>query len=155
MPFFSLSNSNDIAGRPIIRLGVQVSSFDREDDPAGTTQGVCSVTALIDTGAEHSQVSLTLLKELGISSTSDIDVYTASTGDSPVTKPLYLVDVLLNDDNPGLLARNLTVIGSDKIGGLKVDMLLGRDVLNRCLLIYDGTNRRFTLAYNPPPPPQV
>ena len=68
---------------------------------------------------------------------------------------LFLVDLLLIDDNPGLLAQNLTVIGSDKLSGLKVDMLLGRDVLNRCLFIYDGTNRRFSLAYNPPPPHQA
>ena len=64
----------------------------------------------------------------------------------------YPVDLVFLGDPPGLLARDLEVTGSDRLAGIQVDMLLGRDVLDRCLLVYDGAGRRFTLAYNPPPP---
>jgi hypothetical protein len=53
-------------------------------------------------------------------------------------------------DRPGPMAEDLPVIGSSKLSGLKVDMLLGRDVLDGCLLAYDGPNRRFSLAYDRP-----
>ena len=59
MPF--LSSSIDFSDRPLVRLGVQISSFDRDPRSSAATYKNCSVNALIDTGAEHSQVDLAVL----------------------------------------------------------------------------------------------
>lgn len=142
----------DPSGQPIIELMVSISSTESVTPPVGAILLPLVVNALVDTGASRSQVDLQKLSELNLVPTGEGDVYTASTGDSPESLDLFLVNLSFAGDQPGLLARNLSVFGSDRLTGLKVDMLLGKDVLDRCLLVYDGAGRRFTLAYNPPPP---
>lgn len=112
--------------------------------------GPLKVVALIDTGAGQSQVDLSKLKTLELAPVARVDVFTASTGEKPVPRQVYTVDLSLAGAKPGPLAVNLRVVGSDSLAGLKVQMLLGRDVLDRCLLAYDGPNRRCSLAYDPP-----
>ena len=87
---------------------------------------------------------------LGLDLEGETEVYPASAGAFPAKMGTYIIDLDLAGDKPGCLARDLEVIGSDKLAGLKVGMLLGRDILDRCLLVYDGPHRRFTLAYDAP-----
>jgi hypothetical protein len=49
----------------------------------------------------------------------------------------------------GLLATDLDVVAAEELSGTGVEALLGRDILGRGLLIYDGLERRFTLAIEP------
>jgi hypothetical protein len=60
------------------------------------------------------------------------------------------VDLALAGDRPGVISVDLLVFGSPIAADLRVEMLVGRDVLGACVLTYDGINRRFTLAYNLP-----
>jgi len=143
----------DYLGRPVVEVAVSISTTDRVTQPDDAILSPRTVRALVDTGAGRSFVAAGVLEDLRLISFDIVAVHTASTGERhPEVMPLYLVDLSLSGDQPGLLARNLRVVGSDKLTGLQVDMLLGRDVLDRCLLIYDGANRRFSLAYNPPAP---
>lgn len=148
MPILDFPSAVD--GRPVLEVIVCLSTSDRLTQPEDAIRPPRAVQALVDTGASRSHVSMTVLESLAIDPADRIDVYTASTGKRPESKELYPVDLYLGGDHPGQLAQDLRVIGSDKLDGLRVDMLLGRDVLDRCLLIYDGINRRFSLAYNPP-----
>ena len=77
-----------------------------------------------------------------------VKVNSATTGNNPEEMDLYAVDVAMAGDRPGSISEDLEVIGSSKMNGLGVGMLLGRDILSGCLLVYDGPNRRFTLAYD-------
>jgi hypothetical protein len=52
------------------------------------------------------------------------------------------------EDRPGMMAEDLRVTGSPKLASLGVDMILGRDILSRCLLVYEGYSKRFTLAFD-------
>lgn len=140
----------DLSGRPIVDLAVMVSSVDLALEP-DQTYAPYPVKALVDTGAGRSQVDVAILNSFGIGQSGDIKIFTASTGEDFIRMPLFLIDLFFTGDAPGLLAQNLQVVGSDRLSGTRVDMLLGRDVLNRCLLVHDGVKRRFTLAYNPPP----
>jgi len=45
-----------------------------------------------------------------------------------------------------LILRNHPVV-EQQLGGLGLDVLIGRDLLDRCLTIYDGPGKAFTLAY--------
>ena len=143
--------SLDHHDRPMIAMVVSISTLDRPDDPAECPPPRI-IQALVDTGAGQSHVAIDVLEDLGLGPVLRKRVYTASTGDEPEKMSEYIIDLGLAGDQPGAVARNLRVIGSDKLVGLRVDMLLGRDILDRCLLIYDGANRRFSLAYNPPAP---
>ena len=55
------------------------------------------------------------------------------------------MDLSSAGDPPYEFARDLLVMSSD-LSGIRVGLLLGRDVLSRCLLVYDGSRGRFTLA---------
>ena len=138
--------------RPIVTLYVAIG---RDDAAAYREVGrslpdPLNVRALVDTGADRSVVALSILKKLGLNPVGQTDLYTASTGGQPEVRDDYVVDLSFSGDKPGRLAEDLIVVGSDGLSGLSVEMLLGRDVLGNCLLVYDGPNRRFSLAYDAP-----
>ena len=141
--------SLDHRDRPMIAMVVSISTLDRPDDPAESPPSRV-IQALVDTGAGQSHVAIDVLQDLGLGPVRSKRVFTASTGGASKVMDEYIIDLGFAGDRPGPIAENLRVIGSDKLAGLQVDMLLGRDVLDHCLLIYDGANRRFSLAYNPP-----
>jgi len=143
----------DYTDRPILDLSVSMSSFDCVTQPDHAVFLPRTVRALVDTGAGRSHVALEVLQSLNIEEVGKLSVNTASTGDQPVRLGEYYVDLGMPGEQPGPFVFNLKVVGSDRLQGLRVEMLLGRDVLDRCLLIYDGTNRRFSIAYNPPTQP--
>ncbi len=142
----------DLYGRLLLEMYVAVSTSDvavfRES--GRSVAGPRKVVALIDTGAGQSQVDLSIIGDLEIFAIDETRVFTASTAEEPESRDVYSVDLALAGAKPGPLAINLRVVGSDSLAGLKVQMLLGRDVLDRCLLAYDGPNRRCSLAYDPP-----
>jgi hypothetical protein len=47
----------------------------------------------------------------------------------------------------GRLDPDLRVVEAEGLGGLGVEVLLGRDVLGRSLLFFSGPEGRFTLAF--------
>ena len=103
------------------------------------------------TGASQSQVDLEKLELLGLHAIGQVvKVYTASTGDEPITLDVYLVDLALAGDRTGPLARDLPVLGSPYLSGLKVGMLIGRDLIGRWLMTINGLDREFWLAYDAP-----
>ena len=104
------------------------------------------VKALVDTGAERTVVEERWLTSLGLSPLSDIEVHTASTGNDPVTRNVYAVELSLAGEVTATIARNLQVIAAPDLSGLGVEALLGRDVLSRGTLIYEGPKRTFTLV---------
>ena len=61
----------------------------------------------------------------------EVNLFTASTGDLAEVMDVYVVDLACAGDRPGPMAEDLRVIGSPKLSGLKVDMLLGRPCRSR------------------------
>jgi hypothetical protein len=146
-----LSFNFDHHGRPVVELYVSVCSAEREAcrDEGRDIPPAVLIHALIDTGAGRTHVDLGTLARLAISPASEGLIYTA-TGTGPQPRDVYLLDLALAGDKPGPIALDLQVFGSPIAHDLRIEMLLGRDVLGDCMLTYDGINRRFTLAYNPP-----
>lgn len=75
---------------------------------------------------------------------------TASTGDTPVEANQYDVSLLIPHTSPdeyALFLPTIPVAEMYLLGPLAVHALIGRDVLDRCLLIYDGRNQRFSIGY--------
>lgn len=138
---------DDIRG-PIIKLFVGVSTPRRT---ALQTAGLpvptpIVVDFLVDTGASCTAVDAATIAPLGISPTGDILVSTPTTGGQPETRLQYDVALILyHADNSRLFGVHpviATDFGQQNIGGL-----LGRDVLEKCLLVYDGSNKHFCLAF--------
>lgn len=101
--------------------------------------------AMVDTGASRTVVEEGRLSGLGTSPVGETAVHTVSTAGSPQTRTLYAVEVALARDVTGTLATNLYVAAVEDLSGLGVQALLGRDVLARLRLEYNGPAREFLL----------
>jgi hypothetical protein len=107
------------------------------------------VRALVDTGAESTCADPSVLAPLNL----PLDTVTFANVPAAgglVTLPQY--DAGITVVHPSGKARFNLVVGDLKVvelslGWLGYDALLGRDVLNRCALVYHGPRQRFKLAY--------
>lgn len=145
MPIVKCSFEFD--GRPMIELYVGRPSADAE------IRSPCPpipISALVDTGAATTMIQQWVFDQLELWPVGQQLIHTASTGGNPVTADVYAIDISLAGEETGLLASNLKVLSAKELSGLGVQALLGRDILGRGLLIYDGLERRFTLAIEPP-----
>ncbi|MGA7498786.1 MAG: retroviral-like aspartic protease family protein [Isosphaeraceae bacterium] len=105
---------------------------------------------MVDTGASKTNIVRWVFDRLGLSPVSQVPVHTASTGLTPLLADVYAVEISLGGAMTGLLATDLDVVAAEELSGSGVEALLGRDILGRGLLIYDGLERRLTLAIEPP-----
>jgi hypothetical protein len=104
------------------------------------------VTALVDAGCETTAVDPLIAQDLGLVTVGIGSTITPSTGQQPHYSPLYRIALALNDPAMKVNAQELTVIEAElDFNGFQV--LLGRDVLRECVLIYDGPGKAFLLTY--------
>lgn len=103
---------------------------------------------LVDTGASHTVVDHSLIQPLGLSPTGTVMCHTPSTGGTAV--PMYQYDLLIfipgHGNSPGWYLEAVPVTASS-FQGQAIDGLIGRDIIDRGLLVYNGQNGHFTLAY--------
>ena len=99
--------------------------------------------ALIDTGASQSCVHSDAIAGLGVSPVGSGNVGTPSGQGSH-----YKYPARLNFTDMGFTIEFSSAIGVDLTGQLGGNMvvLVGRDILARCLFIYNGSSGCFTLA---------
>ena len=97
--------------------------------------------ALIDTGASSSCITQAIVNTLNISPHDFIDVLT----------PAGRVEQEIYDIGIGLPISNNIIIPVTSpcanLSGQNIDVLLGRDILNRCTLFYNGADNSFVLHY--------
>jgi len=101
--------------------------------------------ALIDTGASRTCIDSLVLSNLGI---SPIGLVTMGTAGGSTSCPLFPAKLSFPVIN--LVIEFGSVAGvnlkGQVINGTPLVVLIGRDVLSRCLLIYSGIGGFFTLA---------
>ena len=99
-------------------------------------------TALIDTGARFTAVDLGVLQALGLQPVSTVQVVTPSGGE---VQGVYMCKL----DFPGTeipSIQPMAVTGS-RLAAFGDTALIGRDILNFALLIYDGRHGMWTIAF--------
>lgn len=136
---------------PLLQVLVNVSAF-RADALTKAGQAVpqwVPGTFLLDTGASGTCVDPDILNPLRIPPSGSVSVQTPSTGATPHVCNQYDIQLYIPGQDPGqegLLIAALPVLES-VLAPQGIDGLLGRDVLERCTLIYNPAIRIFTLAY--------
>jgi hypothetical protein len=110
-----------------------------------------SVMALIDTGADSTMIDGSVITRLGIPSIGTIAMHTPSTGAQPVECFTFDVCLGIQSQQAGYLITHfdtLLVMESDFAAqGVVYNALIGRDVLSRGLLFYNGPHNAYTLSF--------
>ena len=97
--------------------------------------------ALLDTGATASVVDASVVQALGV---NPVGVATVGTAGGPATQPVYPIRIQLQGVNLTIDFGRVTGAPLKEMGFVA---LLGRDMLARMILFYDGPNSEYTLAY--------
>ena len=109
------------------------------------------IPALIDTGASVTGVDLDYLKKLGY---PPIGVAELATPSGVTKTQVYMVRIVMPSraaagfpqNVPRIIIDNVRVIGV-RLGTQKYKALLGRDILSRLILVYNGPQALITLGY--------
>lgn len=112
-----------------------------------------NVQALVDTGASGTCIDPMIFEALQLQPTGIVPMLTPSTGTTPVETETYDVSIVIPGtvtagvpDTPFVLS-NVPVSASYLFAAQGFHVLLGRDILQRCFLTYNGAIGLFTFAY--------
>jgi predicted aspartyl protease len=100
--------------------------------------------ALVDTGATMSMVDDHAIEGLGV---GPVGTATLQTAGGPLESALYPVRVVIGVPQQPMLDLSFGRITSGPLQKSGLLCLLGRDLLQHVLLVYDGANGRFTVAF--------
>lgn len=98
-------------------------------------------SALIDTGARFTAVDIDTLNELGIPPVSTIQVTTPS---GQATQGVFMCRIVFPGTNIPQIDHPVTGSQIKTFGHIA---LIGRDILNSALLVYDGKHGMWTIAF--------
>jgi len=150
LPHFTLQIGPD---GPIVNALLEVSQARRDALIAANQQAPAlqRITALIDTGASCTSVDPSVIGTLNLQPTGSVSVFTPSTGATPHHTNQYDVLLMIPGPTPAhsdaLIFRTIGVIELPLLQAQGFHALIGRDILNRCLFIYNGSMGFFTLGY--------
>ncbi len=147
MPFFTLQTSP--AG-PIVDafVGVSAGKVAALQQAQQQVPPLQRIRALIDTGASGSCVDPMVLTALGLQATGQVAVHTPTTGSTPAMCSQYDVSILIPAQNALPFQIPTTAVTEHEFFKAQgFHALLGRDILSRCIFIYNGQLRLFTLGY--------
>jgi hypothetical protein len=105
------------------------------------------IPAQLDPGSSFSAIAPQILRDLGIDPIYDVLVRIPSTSDAPQTFRQTPVSLVLDCPRGEMHLPLVMVIESFFAPDEGIQAMLGRDVLEHCLLVYDGIHRTFTLAF--------
>jgi len=103
------------------------------------------IRALVDTGASCTCVDPSVLAALSLTPTGSVSVNTPSTGATPHSADQYDVGLAIPNGTP-LVLQTIPVVAAELLPQ-GFHALIGRDILDQCLLVYNGKIRLFTLAF--------
>jgi hypothetical protein len=105
------------------------------------------VRAELDTGSGLTVLSEHLPLALGLGVIGKVQALTTSGGETPHEYDQYLVSLVLEGPGNRLQFHTVFVAASRFPRGDEVQAVLGRDILDECVLIYNGPARTFTLTF--------
>lgn len=136
---------------PIVQVMVGVS-IPREDAMRKAGVAVPAPvlgTFLIDTGASNTCIDPKLMAPLPIMPSGAVAMQTPSTNGVPVMCNQYDVTIFIPSGGSGargFLIPALPIIEAS-LSTQGISGLIGRDVLDRCVMVYNGSLKTLTLSY--------
>ncbi len=104
------------------------------------------VQGLIDTGASCTCIDPGILQSLSLSPTGTTSTLTPSTGATPHITNQYDVSILLVHPQSTFAFHSVPIVESH-LAAQGIQALIGRDILQQCVLIYNGVMNFYTLNF--------
>jgi hypothetical protein len=103
---------------------------------------------LIDTGASVTCIDPSIIAQLELSPTTRATVHTPSSGQGGHECNMYDVSLAIFMDSGQLHLASLTIpVAEAELSHQGVDALIGRDVLSKALLVYNGVAGEFSISF--------
>jgi len=136
---------------PVLRALVSVSQ-PRAAALTGAGQAIPAavpIRGFVDTGASSTCVDPSVLASLDLSPIGTISINTPTTGMTPHDAEQYDVGLVIpaTQGTSPLIISAMPVVCSQLLAAQGFHALIGRDILDQCLLVYNGATRLFTLAF--------
>ena len=142
MPFLTTRNTNLRNAGPIIEVTVvpaqPVAELLRKE---GKSIPSIKVIALIDTGASSTCLSKEIVDELNL---IPFDAQIVHTAGGETEQLFYDIGIILPISQSNTLSIQAPCAD---LTGQPFQVLIGRDILNRCTMFYNGPDNSFTLHY--------
>ncbi len=133
----------------LVGVGVSKPRQDALKLAGHTVPPMVSGQFLLDTGASTTCIDPNLISSLGIPQTGVVSIQTPSTNGAPHSCGQYDVMLLIpgmDQSKPGLHIDAIPIIETP-LSTQGISGLIGRDVLDRCVLVYNPEINFFTLSY--------
>jgi len=105
------------------------------------------INAMIDTGGSCTAIDAKKLVPLKMTPTGIGHIHTPSTKGQAAAMPQYDVSLAFVAPSGSFVASSVPIIALPEISNTGIDALIGRDILSKCLLVYNGVEKKFTLAF--------
>lgn len=108
-----------------------------------------AIRALVDTGASVTCVDPLVFAALGLTPTGNASMNTPSTGSTPHSTPTYDVSILIGGppNTVPIQWGTVQVAATALYANQGFHALIGRNLLQSCILVYNGTMGFYTLAF--------
>jgi hypothetical protein len=103
-------------------------------------------SALLDTGSNRTLIDLAVADELGLEPTGYADVASEATGEGSEERRTFAVRLILLQPTSRVIAESRPEIGSH-LRARGYGVILGRDVMTRFAVSYNGPSNSFTLSF--------
>ena len=104
------------------------------------------IYGLVDTGSELTIIDEEVASRLGLIPSGEREIRTPGSGEEVRTLPCFDVRLEFVAPERHLISNNFRVAGG-KLPRRTLGALIGRDLLARCLFIYNGPEDQFTFSY--------
>ena len=142
MPSFAITAADLIANGPILQVFVGPSREIISAFGSAAVAPAVSVSALIDTGAESTVLNPETAARLAVRSVGAVTIHTPTTSE-PVMCRQFHVNIYFSHE---FAVENILAIEAP-FSGRPFQCLIGRDILSRATLIYDGRAQHFSLSF--------
>jgi hypothetical protein len=105
------------------------------------------LTAILDTGASHSALDLHIIQRLGLLQQGYGEIHTPSSEGQSESRRLFGGTLVLKDEAGGNPIHHACDFVEANLMSQGFHLLIGRDVLCRCRLVYIGRTERFRLSW--------